>query len=302
MPKTKKTTITTEIDPPENGFVVEDEQEPVSYQQDALDWIATAGYDDEDRECILYRLEGKRKVFCWKWHYDIPDMHEIGIKFGSGAYKLYILFPNRPKGKNLRTYRLHIDAEYDKAKEAAEQKSLLPMQGDGGNGGMGTLNMTLAVMKELMKMFQPLISNNGNSGNVGPVVPDISSMMLKQYETFGEVMNQQLMKNYKFSTEMMDNMAKNNGYEDDGGNEVDNTVLDLVEKFLPTLKEFLPILLGRGKASQLAVSAVKKNKDFKKIVSDRQKLALVVDALEKDKDVGPDKIANLFKKFGINRA
>ena len=318
--------IDDQQDPPDEEFNPDD----IDVLNDSFDiklrgWIDRVEYENKETQLYLYKFEGNTelKVFCGKWTNEIPEEHTVGLTFGSGKYVVIATIPElykKNKKAGIKTIRFKIHSHYDTLRAqnptgnfsgvgfnpafvgmgsrgvVSENKSPQNV----GNGNSITEN-AFAMLEKMMTLFMPLIAQKQASS------PDPFGM----FKMVGDVMKQSTRDNALFLRELTekrllpDNGDINNmpSYPEKEPEPAPEKEENIIEKLLPMVEKFLPLLMSQSPRAQLAsqgvIAMAKAAPQFQKVVKDRTELNKLIAFL--DSKYTSKKVDVMLKKLGVTR-
>lgn len=280
-----------------------------SFDQQLQEWIdiESAGVSPK---VYLYRFDnfnsGNEKSLVYKYEgMDIPDAHDVGLQFGSGRYLILATIPAKKGEKSkVKGFRFKINTSYDSMRlSGGNTPNLNPLpiynsipQNNGKNNG---LNEGLTVIKDVMALFMPLITLSLQKSNNTQQLPDLSGFMMKQYSTMSEVMKHNLIESSKTIAEAQRYRLENIGNDDSTDESESEESGSMIEKMLPLIEQFLPLLVGNNPAASATIATVKKLPEFKKVVQNKGEINKLIAYL--DQKEGKEVTDTLLKKFKISR-
>lgn len=290
-------------------FEVPDTRDPATYQMDSdlRQWLAQARADDKSYTATLYRYDqnwrGKQYIVS-QFKDELPTAHEMGLQFGPGEYRLVIQAGDDTT--RMRAVRFNIGKEYDGHRL---RLGLGALPGAGGssapgiNAGMSAaapgVDTALTLVKTVVEMLRPLIESRN-------VAPDPAASLAGTYEMMNSVMRKSLMENVSFYRDMAGRLsapALHDVAEEDDEPEDDSAQEQGGEGLPPWLsgliETYLPLIMGKGPQAAAAVATLKALPQYKGIVSDREKLAGLVTAVEGK--IGPEETEKLLRRLKIAR-
>lgn len=277
-----------------------------------LDWLERAQAGEATPKLYLYKFdnpnEGKSKKLISRWeNSEVPDEHGIGMMFGSGKYLMIATLPALKKN-NVKAWTFAIHPYYDELRRN-QQIAGIQHQGFAVNGQqvipppLKTFNespqpnpteMGLRMVREVIQMLSPLLAQPKNGG-----VDNMGALMLSNYQGMQEVLKGNLIANTKLYADMA-KMARDGTPPDEGmEDEPEAEEKSVIEKILPLLGEWLPVLLGNGPGARAAAATVQSLPQFKELKGNPGELARVVAYI--DKTEGKEKADKLLKRLKVNR-
>lgn len=255
----------------------------------------------------LYKFDhptsGEGKAFIAKYTDDTdpPDEDTIGKTFGSGRYMVVVAIPvcaKAPKGY-MRAYRIRIHAFYDQFKNKLALPEQAPVQAPAptmiqqpGN----SLNDSIALLKELVMVIAPLMAQKDNS------MPDLSGILLKNYELTSEVLKKNMLESVKTNSELQRKMLSVENQEDMGGNrvEIDEPEPSLIEQLKPFIEQYLPMIIGNNPQAKVVQQMVKTAPEFKRIVNNKREFKTLIAFLDQEK--GKETTNKILASLKLSRA
>lgn len=238
---------------------------------------------------------------CTQVNGEMPDEHNIGLQFGSGKYRVVIQAYDAD-GRSYstsKTFQLHkrYDALMNQSSTnpaMAAMQSLVPLvssgQNNNNNNGMGNMREMLVMMQSFMQILQPLIGGGRQQEPeyVGKMFAENFKMMNESMRTVYSDTSQFLNEKLRDSTGMGEVVETES--EVTGVMGVINTVIPLVEKFLPAILDNKP-------GGKLTVETIKALPQFQKMSKDRDVINKLIGHIYKKH--GEDAARLACKKFGI---
>lgn len=273
-------------------------------------WLDEKNHEALPAKIILYKFKnaitGEDKEQCCQWVNELPDQHSIGLKFGSGRYFMAISVPPGKKQRKLSTSRrFSLHPYYDTLRK--EEQSRAFVQGPAAAQGaipqpqrvVGVSDPSLALLERVFTMLTPILQ----AAMRPPVSP--GAEMVQSYQALSHVLRESALENQALLTDMTRKQAGLVGYADnEGDNEmevVQQPKPSLIETILPSLMPIIEKLIGGGPQAAAAGAVVKAMPQFKQITSDPRGLSEIINALDKDRRFGPDKVNAMLKQLKIAR-
>lgn len=286
-----------------------------TYDQKLREYIESVRAEDQVYKTYVYKFDsstGQEKSLCGQWENDVPDGHTVGMTYGSGRYLIISTAPPSEKNKKrlVRSFRFKIHAHYDDLRRTAVQNVgnyAPPSIGQGAPRGMPgagcgvpqainpaeVMQSGLSMVSDVIKLLAPLLVARQNTG-----MPDMSGLMVKQYETMADVMRHSIIEQGKAYSEMTRKVreVENISTDDEEDGESEKSML---EQIIPLLEQFIPLILGKGPQAAITAGTVRALPQFKKLMSDKSELTRIIEYV--DKSQGKEKTDLLLKKLKINR-
>jgi len=151
---------------------------------------------------------------------------------------------------------------------------------------------TFGLLRELLSIMSPLISAQQKAA---PPM-DISAMMSGTMDVLQEVMKKSMRNQMELVADVQRaqmSIAKPATIDEGEASEGPT----FVEKWLPLIEKFLPVLTGPAQAAKVTADVIRGTAEYQELVSDRNRLALVVNALEES--FGAEKIKKALIRLNI---
>jgi hypothetical protein len=288
-------------------FDVPDTRDPGTYHVDGdlRQWLAQARADDKSYTATLYRYDqnwrGKQYIVS-QWKDELPTAHEMGLQFGPGEYRLVIQAGDDTS--RLRAVRFNIGKEYEGHRAKLGLASLsAPSAGPqaaGPQGGAPGVDSALMLVKTVVEMLKPLIETRHAAA------PDPAASLAGTYEMMNSVMRKSLMENVSFYRDMAGRLSAPalHDVDDEDEGEGEDQAQDQGGEGLPPwlsglIETYLPLIMGKGPQAAAAVATLKALPQYKATVSDREKLAGLVAAVEGK--IGAEETEKLLRRLKIAR-
>jgi len=284
-------------------FEVVEGEESKSMMDDIDSWLSTLPEDNEGLLAVLYKYKNPNTTkykYAYQWQDEIPDAHDIGLRFGSGRYNLMLKIQDEKGKKRKRSYKFEIDSFYDEIRRKKRLSPDTPLGSDENesdtlvyNGQppqpQNGLEASMQVFERVVGMLVPLIGmdrkNNSNNFNPG-------EFMMKTYDGVGKV----LQKNLSSQADMVNAIAKSQiiGEEEEVDEEgTGNEILDMIKPFM---ENFIPVLKKDGVNSRMAAKTIKSLPQYKELIGNKKALNEVINYLvEKEGKEGANKILTNLK-------
>lgn len=255
----------------------------------------------------LYKFDhptsGEGKAFIAKYAdtMEAPDEDTIGKTFGSGRYLVMVSIPvcaKAPKGYG-RAYRIRIHPFYDQLKNKVTLQENAPVQSQAptiiqqpGN----SLTESISLIKELIGAIAPLMAQRNDS------MPDLSGILLKNYELTSEVLKKNMLESVKTNSELQRKMLSVENQDDMRNNnvEVDEQEPSIIEQLKPFIEQFLPMIIGNNQQAKKVQQMVRSAPQFKKIVNNKREFKTLIAYLDHEK--GKEITDEILKKLNLSRA
>ena len=267
-------------------------------------WIEENKAEDQKATVSLYKFDdfksGNDKSFVWEWENDIPSKHSIGLRWGGGRYLLLVTIPtNKKTGKPLiKGKRFKLNPYYDELRKKEQENNQQGLNVPTIINPVNSLQDTFSIVKQVVDLLTPLIKQNQQPLNNAPPLTDLTPFLMQNYKMVQGVLTRSLIDQQRALKEMQDfyEGENNNGAEEmettTTGNIVTDTLLPLVEKYLPAI-------LGNTPQANILIGILKGLPQFKQIVENKTELCDWIKAL--DEEIGKNKTDKLLKKLNLSR-
>lgn len=230
-----------------------------------------------------------------------PDEDTIGREHGGGRYLICLTVGNGGEDGKMRSYEIKLNKRYDiLADEMKRQKSaaaLVPASPAAVFDPSAMMATTMTMMKTMIEIFAPIMRP---VQPVAPALPDLSGIMVQNFQTVNELMRGQAVEMAKLMREVQRGALA--GDVDDDIDEEDREAEQsqgILEMIAPLLSEYIPKLLGDGPESKIVQTAVRSAPQFKQIVKDKNATAELVNYL--DQTQGKQKTDAILQKLKVQR-
>lgn len=258
-----------------------EEFEALSYVDQINDFISRNNLLEIEAVYYLYKYDsnsGNAKAFIHKYSaVEPPDEDTIGRTFGAGRYLVILAIPRcekAPKGY-MRSYQIKIHAYYDTLK--VQQAPAAPVQPTIIQQSGGGFNEAFEMISKIVAIITPLLQQKAQQQ---PVMPDMSAMLFKTYETTSEVLKKSMMENIKNQGELQRKMLALENSDMNTETEVEEEETSLIETLKPLLLEWLPKLIGDSPQSKVVQQVVKNTPQFKQIINNKKEFKTLVSYLD----------------------
>lgn len=270
-------------------------------------WAIRENPENQSYLTYLYKFDhpstGDAKVLCTRYENEIPDPHNIGIQFGSGRYLVLVSIPATPShDSKVKALRVRLGPQYDSLKKQAEAGMLpgAPVPGAHAPGsspyvmaaqaqGVNNLSQGLELVERVMGMILPLVAAQQSSK------PDMSAVMRGQYDLVSSMMKRSLMDQQDMAKEVIRARIESGSTED----EDEDREQSMLEKLLPLIEKFLPMITAGGVQGQTTAAMVRQLPQFAEVVGNRAELLRIINYL--DTTQGPEQTDALLKALKIAR-
>jgi hypothetical protein len=266
-----------------------DVRHPAAFQSAIHAWLKTVNAGQSQYTATLYKYDPvhKQRQSCVCETIDeVLSLDDIGLTFGSGSYRYLVTFPDNPEiPPKAAVFNIH--EVYDEKRKRLGLCKPDKSDADQGNGksAMADSLELLTKLAEIMKSMFPAPAAPS---------PDIAAMIRGNYEFMQGI----LKKSYEDTSDMYKTMMQANvATIGEGEDKEDIQEVSLVEKFMPLLDKFLPLLIGEGPKAQVTVEMVKRLPEFQKLLADNQQLKSVIGAIKKE--FGKEKTEKLLSRLGV---
>jgi hypothetical protein len=255
------------------------------------DWFLKNNFENTEYRVSLYRFLnpafGEKKSLIYQWSDELPTEHEIGLKYGSGRYCLYVCLTDKTGRRRIYNSKLRISDEYDKIKNGVSSE----IGTAGSSGNINSMDSAFQMVAKVVALIAPLMHSNNNDSTAR-----ISDVMLDSYKNMNEVLKQNTIDNTQF---MNDLQRKVNFMPEvvETENEVSgltgfiNSIAPLIEKFLPMISD------RQNVTSRAAVGVLKTMPQYAEVVKDKAKLKALINFVSKKH--GQETCNKVLKNLGI---
>ena len=318
LQKNRKPAQEEETDTTENDTAQENDHAPREEYQDIID-----EYKDEAR-----RREATPRVQVFKFDHDksgqdnmcvgyfsgedVPNKHQIGLKFGAGRYRVQGVIPKGKNKSNNRedfttTFRLHpVYDEYHRDFERQRiNKAIAPAGAAPGiTPAANSPTESIVLMKEMFAMILPLMRANQTAAAAAAQQTKESPAEL--FNTYAIM--QKLLKANLFDTAET-YREFNRRYQTGPGEDIQDAeagVTDekeggsLLEKIIAMIEPFFGLIASKSPTAAIAAQGLKAAPQFVEILNDPQLCRMIVSHFDRTK--GREKSDIALKNIGINRA
>lgn len=276
-----------------------DEIDDESYRNQINQFLSLAKHQSSKGLFYLYRVikGGKRAlIHKTKDFTDLPDEHEIGLKYGSGDFEILMTAPNPDKRmKNIVvSHMITIDTSYD---ELRRQSIPNVQQYDSGK----SLNEALTLIQGIMATLIPLIRPPESGGDIKKLFDDMYSfqgnMMKRSVENSLQMINdyQRKMAMLKYTPEK----PPMRQIDDDEDDTPPDNFGNIITQIMPLIKEYLPKIISSSPDAKIYQGIVKQTELFKEISKNKKMVDALVNHL--DKTQGEEVTTKLLNSLGIKR-
>jgi len=270
------------------GFDFQQEDVP-SFGASVQSWMDANSLDVNVANCYLYRIDqtGKRWLTD-RYQGSIPDPADVGQKHGPGRYCM-----NIQVGRRSTTASMNIGPEFAaQVQTGANVLSPVTVQMPPGVHPGEQMRETFGLLRELLSIMSPLISAQQKAA---PPM-DLSAMMSGTMDVLQEVMKKSMRNQMELVADVQRaQMSIGKPATIDEGETAEGPTF--VEKWLPLIEKFLPVLTGPAQAAKVTADVIRGTAEYQELVSDRNRLALVVNALEES--FGAEKIKKALVRLNI---
>lgn len=276
----------------------------VTYHSRIMDFLAKSSLALADVTFWLYKLDGNtgNGMACIDKFTDCdpPDEHEVGLQYGSGRYMLMMTVPETDKRKKIvRSYKFKCHPSYDSRRNDSSGRIQLPpeyfMNNRKDNSLVEAFTMMQGMLTTLIPLFKPTET------------PDLQKIMSSNYSIVSEIMKKQalssadMMIDYQRKLSSLKQIGSGDGNvrNDNGNDESDSGVLDVIAQIAPLLEQWLPKLLGGGKQSQVVGNLVRESAMFQEISKNRKLINGLIAHLDSTR--GKEETDKVLKALQVKR-
>jgi len=274
---------------------VEPDEEALPWEAELDEWQAAERIEESQLNVVLYRLrDGKSKERVWKWVDEIPDEHDIGLRFGGGIYMVYAVLSAPGGFRKVKHRRFTLAASYDAERARAHREQGLSLPGPAGVSLAGPPRDPFDMMVQMMeKIIVPMMA--GRAAAAGPA--DLSHWN-QANEIVGRVVQASAESQLRMSREVGGMIARNNG-----GGEPEAEDGDFKDYLKDMIKEYGPTLLeAAGLKLKAAAGLVKRDEVFTQLSQNKELFGRVLHLLAKDPDLDPtltEKVLTKLQGIGV---
>lgn len=300
--------------PDEEEIISQSSSEPKSQVDQIIEeWQEEARQLNIATYATLYKFDspttGESNQFAGYYtNEQIPNRHEIGLKFGSGKYKINL---KHPKGKNEKekgtsiTFRIHKIYDDYKAAHEEEQRQTAAKQ---ITAAASTGTDSFLMVERILGLILPVMTAARQQQQPAPAPRQESpAELLNSYAIMQKILRTNLMDtaqtfkeyNNKFLqiTEQTAGSIDDNETED--GEEPEKQEAGLLEKIIKIIEPFFGLIAQKSAAGQLAAQGLKAAPQFAEILQDKRLCAMIINHFDQTKGRQLSDIA--LKNIGIDR-
>lgn len=265
------------------------------------DWFLKNRYEDTDYKVSLYRYVnpqfGERKSLVYQWTEELPSEHDIGLKYGSGRYELFVCLTDRKGKRRIYHSKFRISEEYDKLRSETAPSMLQHSNGSNGNGGAAGLDSAFNMMAKVIALITPIMqANNASHSGNGFDPSKISEMMIESYKGMNEVLKRNTLDNTQFLNDIQRRVSDMDGIVE-SETEVQG-LTGFINSIAPLIEKFLPIFTGKSNLqTRAAMGVIKQMPAYNEVVRDKAKLNALIGFVTKKH--GPEVTEKILKKLGL---
>ena len=264
-----------------------------SYLARINSFLAMSKADVSEATCYLYKYDnytsGEAKSILHKYEGgDIPDSDEVGKQWGSGRFLLVLGIPASGGRKALmRAYKFRINPVYDL------QRTGSPVQQVSHDSGKNGMAESFTMLQGLLAMLIPLFQRPSES-------PDMSKILMGNYDLFGGLMKKQMMENIELMNDYQRKLQLvREGAEMKNDEEGEDQAETIIDQIKPLLAEWLPKLIGGGKEAKVVSKIVRDTRMFKEIAKNQNMVRALISFIDKEK--GRDEADKVLASLGMQR-
>jgi hypothetical protein len=287
------------VDPDEEerpAEAVEPDDESLPWEAELDEWQAAERIEESQLNVVLYRLrDGKSKERVWKWVDEIPDEHDIGLRFGGGIYMVYAVLSAPGGFRKVKHRRFTLAASYDAERARAHREQGLSLPGPAGVSLAGPTRDPFDMMLLMMeKIIVPVMAGRGAAS-----APADLSHWNQANEIVGRVVQSSAEAQLRMSREVGGMIARNGaGPEPAEAEDGDfkDYLKDMIKEYGPTLLE------AAGLKLKAAAGLVKRDEVFTQLSQNKELFGRVLNLLAKDPDLDPaltEKVLTKLQGIGV---
>lgn len=263
------------------------------YDTSVQDWLLRNGLRKKDYVLRVYRFGGagdNERTAVGKYIDHIPDEDEIGLKYGSGRYECILQVSDKDGQRRVTSSRFLVDSIYDEIRQEekikkAQQMQQLPVPINGTH----QFDNMIESMSKFMAVIFPLI----NAGRANIETPDVSAIMMKNYENMNSVIKRSILDNQQLINDVQrGNMGLPETMED---LKETTGLMGLITTIGPLIEKVLPLILGGGAKPKIAATLIKSAPQYAQVIKDKKLLHGLIQWIEKKhgKEVSGKLLASL---------
>lgn len=274
--------------------------EGIEAERALREWVARENPESLTVLSYVYKYDspttGDNKVLCDRIEGEIPDPHTIGCQYGGGRYLLIVSIPRgQNQDRKVRGLRFRLHARYDELKRTSQSgqwagQSAAPAVPavPAVVSPLSGLKESMEIVRSVVEIIRPLLDAKAQSA---AAVPDVGKLLEGQYELLRGVMKKSLEDTQELIGEV--NRARL-----EGGN-VECVEEDTLDRWLPWIERFLPLVLGGGPQGKAAAAVVGSLPEVRRVVSDAGQLRRVVAWM--DESIGREKTDRVLGALKVKR-
>lgn len=252
-------------------------------------WLRACNAEELTYGATLYRVKDNRLWVLEEYENAFPTLHEMGMKFGGGSYRLIVHIPRCkqfPKG-TIKAKKINIDPESYRQKRIDAgiipdvPANMIPQfsQSD-----------SRREMLEMFSSFSAMIKNLAPPAVVTPAPTAVDA--LQQYAVLQDVLKKNLFDNIEMQKQLTEkflnqplqqsnNMGSENREEPEEEKEEASPLEGLLGRVLPLIDRFLPLLAGNSPATKITIEALRSQPEYQALLKDNLSMRKMIAEIRK---------------------
>jgi hypothetical protein len=272
---------------------IEDTRDYTGYDKSLKSYMHEFGMSDANYTAVLFKYDPiikQKQYVCDSRTNEMLSQHDIGMSFGGGEYRYLVTFDDEKI--KAKAFKINLHKCYDEYRE----KAGLVSPGGNGHGGNGKSNLaeTIEIMKTIFEMIKPLFPQQSAAPALAP-----STEIFNAYGMMKDILRKNLNENMDLINEVIRGRIDGQGRGGEMETEVEEAQPDIVDRILPLIEKFAPMIMGNNLQSKITVEAVKALPEFKNLMKNAGDLKNVVDAVEKK--IGKAETDKILTKLKVSR-
>jgi len=271
-------------------------------------WLAENNYEALDTNFYLYKFEdpkgGSEKELVDKWTNSIPDIHDIGVKHGSGRYLTVLTIPSGKKQERQTiNRRFKVGKYYDKLRLEELQKTdpqqVIRYQQQGTDNTDGAFKM----IERVFGMVLPFITAKApaqpapiGTDSINNTFPLLNKMLMDQAERNLDMVDRYMQ---RLAIARSGTIEQEDINEETGEDTQKNLIQKLITEYLPLIQQIIPMLSKNTPQAALTAQAIKALPQVQQIAKDRKLLVGLIAELKKDPTLPQNSVDKALLKIGI---
>ncbi len=273
---------------------------PVSIFDDFSEWLQTTEAADDDFYCTVYQVKGnstKNRVYLEKYDGCIPEPDEIGNKYGTGKFKLYMKFYNHPK--LVKSYTINLHPRFgsgnwqnpntqNQLPQAQTQPNLQQLQ-----PAQDPMQMMATMSGIFTSMMGAMAQLQGNQNNQQSPF-DVTNMMDGIMNTMGKV----IQRSASDQLQLVNDITRERANLPEVVETAEET--SFINQILPVIQSLLPSFLGKPKQEiKPTIDMIKGLPQYQTLMKNNRLLVSLVGHLRETQ--GEDKTAEIIQTLQLDK-